>query len=274
MPDPADSALTTEPASAGDRPARALPLAIIAVISIGVIALSWQEHWSPATLIERRAAIDAMVATHRIAALTAFAVIYAASVALSLPGGALLTICGGAIFGTLAGGSAALIGATVGATGIFLAAKSALGGWLMRRAGRRAETLAAGFCADAFNYLLFLRLVPVFPFWLVNLVPAVVGVRLTTFVLTTAIGIIPGTFAFAFFGASLDSAVTTETAAYRACVAAGGADCAIDFVSAAATPQLIGALVALGLLALVPVAIRRYKAARRRRAPPLPEPRA
>src|SRR5262249_44415988 len=105
-----------------------------------------------------------------------------------------------------------------------------------------------------------------FPFWLVNLVPALVGVRLTTFVLTTAIGIVPGTFAFAFFGAGLDNAVTAEATAYRACIAAGGTDCRIDLVGAAATPQLIGALVALGLLALVPVAVKRYKAARRRGA--------
>ena len=274
MPDPAESALTTRPAPAGHRPGRVLPLAILAVVSLGVVALGWYEHLSPATLIERRGAIEAVVAAHQIAALTAFAVIYAASVALSLPGGALLTICGGAIFGTLAGGAATLIGATVGATGIFLVAKSAFGGWLMRRAGGRAEKLAAGFCADAFNYLLFLRLVPVFPFWLVNLVPALVGVRLSTFVVTTAIGIVPGTFALAFFGASLDSAVTAEAAAYRACVAAGHADCGIDFVAAAATPQLIGALVALGLLALVPVAIRRYKAARHRGAPRTPEAQA
>src|SRR4029077_5469958 len=127
---------------------------IIAVVSLGVIALCWHERWSPATLIEQRATVDAIVTAHWLAALTAFAVIYAASVALSLPGGALLTICGGAMFGTLAGGGAALIGATVGATGIFLVAKSALGGWLMRRAGSRGEKLAAGFCADAFNYLL------------------------------------------------------------------------------------------------------------------------
>jgi uncharacterized membrane protein YdjX (TVP38/TMEM64 family) len=266
MSTPAEPAPTPRPAPASAGLGRVLPLALIGLISLAVIALCWHEHLSPATLIERRAAVDSFVAAHRIAALTAFAVIYAVSVALSLPGAALLTIGGGAIFGTLAGGIAALIGATVGATGIFLAAKSAFGGWLARRAGGRAETLAAGFCADAFNYLLFLRLVPVFPFWLVNLVPALVGVRLGTFVVATAIGIIPGTFAFAFFGAGLDSAVTSEATAYRACVAAGGADCRIDFVGAATTPGLVGGLVALGLLALVPVAVRRYKAARRRGA--------
>jgi uncharacterized membrane protein YdjX (TVP38/TMEM64 family) len=175
----------------------------------------------------------------------------------------LLTICGGIVFGGFAGGLAALVGATTGATLIFLIAKSAVGGWLIRRAGRRAEKLAAGFCADAFNYLLFLRLVPLFPFWLVNLVPALCGVRLATFVGATALGIIPGTFAFAFFGAGLDSAVAAEITAYRACLAAGSTGCRLKFdPSAAATPQLIAGLVALGVLALIPVAIKRFKAAR------------
>ena len=87
---------------------------------------------------------------------------------------------------------------------------------------------AAGFRADAFNYLLFLRLVPV-PFWLVNLVPALLGVRLSTFVTATAIGIVPATFIFAFFGAGLDSIITAQEAGYRACLAAGDADCRIHF---------------------------------------------
>jgi uncharacterized membrane protein YdjX (TVP38/TMEM64 family) len=133
-----------------------------------------------------------------------------------------------------------VIGATAGATVIFLIAKSALGDWLVRRAGRRAEKLAAGFCADAFNYLLFLRLVPLFPFWLVNLVPALCGVRLATFVAATALGIIPGTFAFAFLGASLDSAIKAQDV----------------------KPLIVAALAALGVLTLVPMAIKRFKATR------------
>jgi uncharacterized membrane protein YdjX (TVP38/TMEM64 family) len=161
----------------------------------------------------------------------------------------------------VAGGVAALIGATAGATVIFLVAKSALGEWMIRRAGRRAAKLASGFCDDAFYYLLFLRLVPVFPFWLVNLAPALCGVRLMTFVAATALGIIPGTFAFAIFGAGLDHAATTQLTGYRACQAAGGLHCALDLdPAAAATPQLIAGLIALGLLALVPVVVRRRKA--------------
>ena len=257
-PDP-----TSRSAPAGARLARFLPAAAVLVVSAGVIAVAWWENLSPIVLLERRVAIDAFVGEHRIAALAAFMAIYACAVALSLPGAVVLTLCAGIIFGGFLGGLAALVGATVGATVIFLVAKSAIGDCLTRRAGCRVEKLASGFCADAFNYLLFLRLVPVFPFWLVNLVPALCGVRLVTFVAATAIGIIPGTFAYAFFGAGLDSAVMAQVTAYRACLAAGRMDCRLDFdPSAAATPQLVCGLIALGVLALIPVAIRRLKAAR------------
>ncbi len=254
---------TTPAATSGYRLVRFLPLAAIVLVSVTVIAMGWHRHLSFAALMASRSAIDAFVAEHALAALAAFAAIYALAVALSLPGAVFLTICGGAVFGALAGGLAALLGATSGATVIFLVAKSALGGWLVRWAGPRAANLAAGFCADAFYYLLFLRLVPVFPFWLVNLAPALCGVRLTTFVGATALGIIPGTFAFAVFGAGLDSAAAAQLAAYRACESAGGANCTLNFdPAAAATPQLIAGLVALGLLALVPVVVKRLKAAR------------
>jgi uncharacterized membrane protein YdjX (TVP38/TMEM64 family) len=263
MPVPTDLDATAPPTAVGFRLTRFLPLAVIAVVSVTVITMGWHKQLSLVALVDRRGAIDAFVAEHRIAAFAAFAGIYALAVALSLPGAAFLTICCGMIFGAFAGGLTALVGATAGATVIFLIAKSALGGWLVRRAGRRTESLAAGFCADAFNYLLFLRLVPVFPFWLVNLVPALCGVGLATFVAGTALGIIPGTFAFAFFGAGLDSAIAAQATVYRACFSAGRPDCHLNFdPGAAVTPQLIIGLVALGVLALVPIAVKQFKAAR------------
>jgi uncharacterized membrane protein YdjX (TVP38/TMEM64 family) len=254
-PDPPDRS------AARFRPARLVPLGVIVLLSVIVIATGWYRELSPAALLERRAAIDSLMAEHRLAALAAFTAIYAVAVALSVPGAVFLTICGGIVFGGFIGGLAALVGATIGATVVFLVAKTALGDCLTRRVGCHTEKLAAGFCADAFNYLLFLRLVPLFPFWLVNLVPALCGVRLATFVAATALGIIPGTFAFAYFGAGLDSAVTAQTAAYRVCMAAALPDCRLELdPSAALTPQFIAGLVALGLLALLPVAIRRLKA--------------
>jgi uncharacterized membrane protein YdjX (TVP38/TMEM64 family) len=263
---PTDLDSTTTPTAAGIRLVRLIPLAVIIVISVTVITMGWHKQLSLAGLVDRRADIDAFVAEHWIAALTAAAGIYAVAVALSLPGAAFLTMGCGMIFGALVGGLTAMVGATAGATVIFLIAKSAFGSWLVRRAGRRTESLAAGFRADAFNYLLFLRLVPVFPFWLVNLVPALCGVGLATFVTATAIGIIPGTFAYAFFGAGLDSAIAAQASVYRACLSAGRPDCHLDFnPGAAATPQLIAGLIALGVLALVPIAAKRFKAARANR---------
>jgi uncharacterized membrane protein YdjX (TVP38/TMEM64 family) len=154
-----------------------------------------------------------------------------------------------------------MVGATIGAIFIFLIAKSAVGEHLVRRAGPLAGKLAQGFRADAFSYLLFLRLVPVFPFWLINLVPALCGVRLATFAAATAVGIIPATFAIAFVGAGLDSVIAAQQAAYRSCLAAGRSDCRLEFhMHAALTPELLTALAALGLLALIPVAVKRLRA--------------
>ena len=121
--------------------------------------------------------------------------------------------------------------------------------------------MAEGFRADAFSYLLFLRLVPIFPFWLVNLVPAVCGVSLATFAAATALGVIPATFAFAFVGAGLESVVVAQEAAYRACVAAGQTDCRLEFhLKTVMTPEIMAALAALGVLALIPVVVKRLRA--------------
>ena len=104
--------------------------------------------------------------------------LYIVAVGLSLPVGFYLTVIGGILFGAMLGGAAAMVGATIGAICIFLIARSAVGEHLVRRAGPLAEKLAQGFRDDAFSYLLFLRLVPIFPFWVINLVAALCGVRL------------------------------------------------------------------------------------------------
>ena len=141
----------------------------------------------------------------------------------------------------------------------------------MRRAGPLACKIADGFRADAFSYLLFLRLVPAFPFFLVNLAPALVGVKLSTFVAATAIGIIPATFAFAFLGSGLDSVIAAQENAYRACLASGRTDCQLQFdLGMIVTPQLLAALATLGVIALIPVVVKRLRArsaTRPRRSP-------
>ena len=212
------------------------------------------------SLVRHRAAIDDFVASHRMLAIFVYVGIYITVVAVSLPGAALLTLTGGFLFGIAVGASAAVISATVGATLIFLVARTALGEPLLRRAGPRATQLARGFREDAFSYLLFLRLVPAFPFFLVNLVPAFARVRFGPFVAATAIGIIPGAIVFALAGAGLDSMIAAQKNSYDQCIAAKGADCRLVFEPAdVLTPQLIAALVALGLLALMPVAVKFWR---------------
>jgi uncharacterized membrane protein YdjX (TVP38/TMEM64 family) len=242
---------------------RWLPLVIIVVLSVTALAIGWNRKISFETLVRHNDAIHAFIMSNRLASIAIYVVVYVATIALSLPGGLVLTLSGGFLLGGLVGGAGAVVGATIGAVILFTVAKSAFGEHLTRRAGPTAERLAEGFRADAFHYLLFLRLVPVFPFFLVNLAAAIVGVRLSTFLAATAIGIIPATFAFSFLGAGLDSVVRAQGAVFNACLAAGRTDCRFDFdIKAAVTPELLGALAALGVLALIPVAVKRLRARR------------
>jgi uncharacterized membrane protein YdjX (TVP38/TMEM64 family) len=214
-------------------------------------------------LVRNRAAIDAFVTEHRVLAVLAYIGLYMTAVTLSVPGALLLTVSGGFLFGVVVGASAAVIGATVGATVIFLVARTAFGEPLLRWAGPLARQLVQGFRDDAFSYLLFLRLVPAFPFFLVNLVPAFAGVRLGPFVAATALGIIPASLVYAFAGTGLDSVITVQKNLYEACLAASRPGCSLSFDARdVLTPQLLGALVALGLLALMPVVVRRLRARR------------
>jgi uncharacterized membrane protein YdjX (TVP38/TMEM64 family) len=169
-----------------------------------------------------------------------YIMVYAMLVALSVPGGAVLTMAGGFLFGPWLGTLCAVVGATLGATGIFLAARAGLGG-LAHRAGPFIAKLEAGFRADAFNYLLVLRLVFIVPFWLVNLVPALVGVKLRTYVLATFIGIIPATFVFASLGSGLANVVEEPGLAVLL------------------RPSLLVPIVGLALLALVPVGYKHWR---------------
>ena len=240
---------------------RVCPLVLVVVVSAVIFAMGWHRQLSFETIAHHHEGLRDFIALHEASAVAAYVALYIVLVALSVPVGFYFTVIGGILFGAVLGGVAALVGATVGAIGIFLIARSAVGEHLVRRAGPLAEKLARNFRADAFSYLLFLRLVPIFPFWLVNLVSALAGVRLATFASATALGIVPATFAFAFVGAGLDSVIAAQQAAYRSCVAAGRADCRLTFhMNAAITPELLAALAALGVVALIPVVLRRMRA--------------
>jgi uncharacterized membrane protein YdjX (TVP38/TMEM64 family) len=235
-------------------------LLVVAVLIAGALALGWHKQFSLESLLEHRAAIAALVAGHPAAALAGFIAFYAFAAGMALPGVIFLTIGGGVFFGGLLGGFAAVIGGTAGATMTFLIARNVLRGIVMRRIGPQVKRFAEGFRASGFNYLLFMRLVPIFPFLLGNLLPALCNVRLRTFMLATFIGIMPMTLAIAFFGAGLDRALALQIENYRACLSAGKADCGVEFhLWMAVTPQFGAGLFALGIAALAPVLVRRYR---------------
>lgn len=240
---------------------RWIPFLLILVLTAVALWQGWHKHLSLESLAVHEKALRAHVDRHFAVSLAAYAGLYTAAVALSLPGGLILTMAGGLLFGWLVGGMVALLCATVGATIIFLLARSSLGEALAARAGPRISALREGFRRDALNYLLFLRLVPAFPFWLVNLAPALLGVQLPTFVIATFLGIIPGTFAFAVVGSGLGSVIAAQRSAYEICIGAHGGDAAacsfgLD-ASALVTPGLLAAFAALGVLALVPVVAKK-----------------
>jgi uncharacterized membrane protein YdjX (TVP38/TMEM64 family) len=240
---------------------RLAPLIAVVLLAVAAYVLIGHGGISLEELVRHRATIGAFVAEHRVLAVLAYIALYIVAVALSVPGAVFLTVSGGFLFGLAVGASAAVISATIGATIIFLIARTALGEPLLRRAGPRAAQLAEGFRDEAFSYLLFLRLVPAFPFFLVNLVPAFAGVRLLPFVTATALGVIPGALVYAFAGTGLDSVISAQKDANAVCLAAGRGDCHIIFDARdVLTPQLIGALIALGLLALAPVIVKRLRA--------------
>jgi uncharacterized membrane protein YdjX (TVP38/TMEM64 family) len=239
---------------------RLILLAVIVLAAAAAYLAFGRGVISLEALVRHRAAIDAFVTQHRALAVLAYIGVYVAAVSLSLPGATFLTVTGGLLFGIGVGAIAAVVGATIGATVIFLVARTALGEPLLRRAGPRVNQIAQGFRADAFSYLLFLRLVPALPFFLVNLVPAFAGVKLKTFVAATALGIIPAAFVYAFAGTGLDSIIAAQKASFDACVASGRAGCRLSFNAGdVLTPELIGALIALGVLALLPVLIKRLR---------------
>jgi len=236
---------------------RLVPLGCLLSALVLAYAMGWHRHLRLEALVENSAAIDTFIEAHRIAAILSLVVIYALVTVLAMPVGAVLAVIAGFLFGPLIGGAATMVGSTLGATTVFLIARSAFGERLLSRLGPRAESFGAGFRADAFCYVMFLRLVPV-PSWFTNLMAALFAVRLRTFLVATAIGRIPGSFLLALFGAGLDNMIATQEVAYRACLAAGELECRIDFDPAnVVTPTLIAALVGLGLLALVPVLARR-----------------
>jgi len=230
-------------------------IVLVALMALG-FAMGWHKYLSISEFIRQRAQLQDFVSGNLAAALAAYMLIYVAVTALSLPGAVIMTLAGGFLFGAATGAAVTVVAATIGATLIFCAARTALAGTLRRKAGPMLDKLSAGFRENALSYLLFLRLVPAFPFWLVNIAPALFDVRLGTYVIGTFFGIIPGTIAFAFVGAGLDSVIEAQEAANPGCGKAG--TCAIDPM-ALVTPELLIGFAALGVVAILPVIIKKFK---------------
>ncbi|MEM9028640.1 MAG: VTT domain-containing protein [Pseudomonadota bacterium] len=240
---------------------RWLPLAAILGLMALAFGMGWHKYLSLQAIGENYAGMQAFISGNFALALLAYMAAYIVVVALSLPGGLFMTLLGGLLFGPVIGIPATVIAATIGATLIFLVAKSSLGEALAAKAGPWIEKLRAGFQENALSYMLFLRLVPAFPFVVVNLAPAILGVPLRTYVFGTLFGIIPGTAAYTLVGASLGAPLEAENARYAACVASNGAEActyAID-LSQLVSRELIFAGIALGVVALIPVGINWFK---------------
>ncbi|MDB5487419.1 MAG: hypothetical protein JWQ58_1134 [Reyranella sp.] len=182
---------------------RLLPVAILLAGLAIFLLLGLERYFSYEMLGRHKATLTAWVAAHRLLAAIAFLLAYAVMVAFSLPIAMLATPVGGFLFGTWAGALLSVIGATLGSIAVFLAARYAFRDLFRARAGAKLARFEEGFRHDDFSYLLFLRLVPIFPFWLVNIVPALLGMRLRRYALATMLGIGPAAIVYSSVGAGL-----------------------------------------------------------------------
>ncbi|WAR43491.1 TVP38/TMEM64 family protein [Methylomonas rapida] len=210
---------------------------LIWLVPVVAILLVWLDLPNVLSLDNIRAHREALLAfteRHYLAMLLLCGLGYSLSTALSLPGGTVLSLLLGFLFGRWAGTVLIVISATLGAGAVFWLARYLFADWAREKlkASALSQKLLDGFDADAFNYLLFLRLVPLFPFWLVNLAPAFTSVSMRTYLVTTFIGIMPGSFIFANLGQSLGR---------------------IDRLDQLLSVETMAALSLLGLLSLMPV---------------------
>lgn len=186
---------------------RLLPVAILLGGLAVFLALGLERYFSYDLLYRHQATLTKWVAKHAFISAAVFVLVYTLVVAFSLPIAIVVTPLAGFLFGTWMGAGLSVIGATLGSIAVFLAARTAFRDLFRARAGAALTRLEAGFRRDDFSYLLFLRLVPIFPFWLINIVPALLGMRLYRYVLATMIGIVPAAIVYASVGAGLGAVI-------------------------------------------------------------------
>jgi len=223
---------------------RIFPLLAIGVVLALPLYFDLGRHLSFDVLSEHRALLLEWVSAYAVTAPLIFILAYIAVVAFSLPGGLVMTVSGGFLFGALPGGLYSVAGATIGAVALFLVAKTSIGDYLLARAGNSVKKMQAGFAENALSYMFVLRLVPIFPFFLVNLVPAFLGVPLRVYFIATFFGIIPATFVYALAGSGLGSVLDR------------GEGISMQGVM---TPEVLAALLGLALLSLIPVIYKHFR---------------
>jgi uncharacterized membrane protein YdjX (TVP38/TMEM64 family) len=232
------------PASAPFLPRRLFPLLLLVGASTLFLAMGGPRYVTFAALAENSGWLRGEAMHFPVLSGFVFVTGYAGLTALSVPGGAIMSIAAGFLFGLWLGLIYVLVGATAGAGAIFVIARAGLSG-LAERAGPRAARLKEGFDKNALSYLLVLRLIPLFPFWLVNIVAALAGMRFDSYVIGTFVGIIPGSLVYVSLGNGMGDIV-----------ASGGApDLTVIF-----RPGVLLPILGLALLALTPVFYKRWTA--------------
>ncbi|GAB5467345.1 MAG: hypothetical protein Kilf2KO_03750 [Rhodospirillales bacterium] len=228
---------------------RWLPFALLVTVSVAAMVALWSEGGISFKMIgEHSVWLQAKAASYPLLSGLTLLLLYAVVTALSLPLATLVTVAAGYLFGVVMASLWVVVGATLGSIVVFLAARGALHETFMARAGPWLKRMETGFREDAFSYLLVLRLLPIFPFWLVNLVPALLGVSLRTYVLATALGIVPGVVIYAALGNGLGS------------VLARGEEPDLSLIL---EPKIFLPLIGLALFALLPVAVKRWQRRRK-----------
>lgn len=222
---------------------RFLPLLLIVSGLAAVLVSGLHKQISFEALRANRAALTAFVADQPVIAVAAYLGVYVAFTAMMIPGALWITIAGGFLFGLLGGTLATAVGATIGATVLFLVARTSLGEPLRKRAGPFLKKLESGFQENPFSYMLTLRFLPIVPFPVANVAPALLGAKLRDFVVTTALGILPGVLAYTWIGSGLGAAFDS------------GAEPNLGGFA----KQLLPAFFALAAVSLAPAIIKRIR---------------
>ncbi|MEH6692164.1 MAG: TVP38/TMEM64 family protein [Pseudorhizobium pelagicum] len=227
---------------------RFVPVGVVLLgLALGY-AFGLQDYLSLGFLAEQRQALRSYVDAHSLWSAVLFVSVYIVAVAFSFPAASILTIFGGFLFGWLLGGALVAVAATIGASILFLATRSAFGSFLRHRVDGVVKTLAEGFRENAFGYLFVIRLAPVFPFFVVNIAAALFDISLGRFVAATFLGILPGTFAYAYLGQGVDSVLVAAQQAGREAE-----------ISDLVTGEITLAFLALAAIALTPTIVRQLR---------------